>query len=132
MEDMKDTSIAPDIHTALAAYGFPACDGRFSVRPYIKTKNSIMRITGEQITDPFSGAYFPDVDSPVTASFNATTSSFEIEFPITSHGDDYYVDLRPLHLENLDDKDSINGYLVLGSRTINLLSSILLSEYSAH
>ena len=32
--------------------------------------------------------------------------------------------------ESLEDEDNINGYLILGSRTINLISRILLSDYS--
>ena len=128
--ECSDRSIAKDIHTALAAYGFPACDARFSVRPAITKKGDVLRVTGEQILDPFSGAYFPDVDSPLTVSFSATTSSYEIIAPISRRGDDFYMDLHPLHLESLEDEDNINGYLILGSRTINLISRILLSDYS--
>ena len=127
----KESSIAPDIHTALSAYGFPAAEGRFSVRPYIQQRNNTLRITGEQIIDPFSGAYFPDTDNPLTVSFSASTSSFEIDAPISRHGDDFYMDLHPLHLENLNDEDNINGYLILGSRSINLISRILITDYAS-
>lgn len=126
----KGSSIARDIHSALAAYGFPAEGGRFSVRPSIVNKGSTLRITGEQIHDPFSGAYFPDTDCPLAVSFSASTSSYQIDAPISRHGDDHYIDLHPLHLEDLDDEDNINGYLILGSRTINLISRILLSRYT--
>ncbi len=131
--EYKDSCIAQDIHTALAAYGFPVLGGRFSARPSIKKKasSSELRVTGEQIHEPFSGAYFPDADCPVTASFSASTSSYEIVAPVSRHGDDLYMDLHPLHLENLEDEDNINGYLILGSRTINLISRILLTEYSS-
>ena len=128
--ECSETSIAKDIHSALAAYGFPACDGRFSVRPYINKKGDTLRITGEQISDPFSGAYFPDTDCPLTVTFTASTSSFEIEAPVSNRGDDFYMDLHPLHLEGIADEDNINGYLILGSRTINLISRLLLTDYS--
>lgn len=128
--DSKETSIAPDIHTALAKYGFPAEGGRFSVRPSIIKRSSLLHITGEQISAPFSGAYFPDTDNPLAVSFSATTSSFEINAPVSCHGDDFYMDLHPLQLEGLDDEDNINGYLILGSRTVNIISRILISDYS--
>lgn len=127
----EHSRIASDIHSALAAYGFPADGGRFSVRPSLKYKKDVLRITGDQIRRAFSGAYFPDTDCPVTASFSAQTASFEIEVPVSRHGDDLYLDLHPLHLEDLDDEDNINGYLILGSRTVNLISRILVSEYSS-
>lgn len=128
--EASEPGIAPDIHSALAAYGFPAEGGRFSVRPVLKPNSDILRITGEQISEPVSCAYFPDADRPLTVSFTASTSSFEILVPVSRHGDDRYLDLHPLHLEHLDDQDNINGYLILGSRTINLISRILVSDYS--
>ena len=125
----SDTAIAPDLHTALAAYGFPACGGRFSVRPSVKSRECALYITGEQIKAPVSGAYFPDTESPLEVGFNASSSSFEIKAPVSRHGSDYYMDLAPLHLEGLEDEDNINGYLILGSRTVNLISRILVEEH---
>ena len=107
-------SIAPDFHSALAAYGFPAADGRFSLRPCIKQSHGgVLRITGEQIRDPFSAAYFPDADCPLTVSFSASTASFEIEAPVCRYGDEYYMDVSFLFNDSLRGnglaKDSLHG-----------------------
>lgn len=70
-----------DFHSAIAKYGFPACNGRFSLRPQIKKSQLI--INGDQNYDEFSAAYFPDFDNPITATFRATTRTFEIQLPIS-------------------------------------------------
>ncbi len=107
-----DAAGAYDLHSAMASYGFPAAGGRLSVRPSIKAKTGgrsagkgngslasdqdakgILRVTGEQIFDPVSCAFFPDADVPVTAMFSASSSSFEIEAPIAFHGNDSYMDI---------------------------------------
>ena len=89
-----------------------------------------MRITGEQISDPIAAAYFPDADEPLTATFNATSSSFEIIAPLNSHGDDLYMDISFIDSPALrNDPDCINGYLILNSRTVNLLSGVLSELY---
>ena len=126
----------PDIHQALAAYGFPAAGGRLSVRPKVKSFAGKLRITGEQITDPIAAAYFPDADCPVTASFNASSSSFEITVPVSSHDDDHYLDLsflagrdHAIYNGLLSDPDCINGYLILNPRTVDLISKILAESY---
>ncbi len=120
----------PDIHQALAAYGFPAAGGRLSVRPKIKSFARILRITGEQITDPVAAAYFPDADEPLTATFNATSSSFEIVAPVNSHGDDLYMDISFIDPPVLrDDPDCIGNYLILNPRTVNLVSGTLSEMY---
>ena len=123
----------PDFHAALAAYGFPAGDGRFSVRPCIKQKGrgSILRITGEQIRDPFSAAYFPDADCPLTVTFSASTSSFEIEAPICRYGDEYYMDVSFLPNAFAGDPDLIGSNLILTPRTINLLSTLIVNNSCA-
>ena len=119
----------PDIHQALTVYGFPAAGGRLSVRPKIKNFARILRITGEQITDPVAAAYFPDADEPCTATFNATASSFEITAPLNSHGEDLYMDISFIDPAILrDDPDRIGSYLILNPRTVNLVSGAL-SEY---
>ena len=120
----------PDIHQALASYGFPAAGGRLSVRPKVKNFARILRITGEQITDPIAAAYFPDADDPLTVIFNASSSSFEISAPLSSHGDDMYMDVAFTGSDVLqNDRDCINNYLILNSRTVNLLSKTLSETY---
>ena len=120
----------PDIHQALAAYGFPAAGGRLSVRPKLKSFARTLRITGEQINDPVAAAYFPDADEPLTATFNATSSSFEIVAPLSSHGEDLYMDVSFIDSHLLrTDPDCINGYLILNPRTVNLVSGALAEMY---
>ena len=120
----------PDIHQALARYGFPAAGGRLSVRPKIKSFAKVLRITGEQITDPIAAAYFPDAEEPLTVTFNATSSSFEIVAPLSSHGEDLYMDVSFIDSPILrTDPDCINGYLILDSRTVNLVSCALAEMY---
>ena len=120
----------PDIHKALAVYGFPAASGRLSVRPKVKSFARTLRITGEQITDPISAAYFPDADEQITATFNESSSSFEINAPLSSHGDDLYMDISFLNSDRLlSDPDCVGRYLILNTRTINLLSGALSEHY---
>lgn len=120
----------PDIHQALAAYGFPAAGGRLSVRPKVKSFARTLRITGEQIFDPIAAAYFPDADDPLTVTFNATTSSFEIVSPVNSHGEDLYMDISSVDSAELrSDPDCIGSYLILNSRTVNLVSKALSEKY---
>ena len=69
-----------DFHEAIAKYGFPVNNGQFSVRPQIKKSQLI--ISGDQNFNAFSAAYFPDETSPITATFAASTRSFEITVPI--------------------------------------------------
>ena len=119
----------PDIHQALAKYGFPAAGGRLSVRPKIKSFAGILRITGEQITDPVAAAYFPDADMPLTVTFNATSSSFEISSPVSRHDEDLYMNISFLNSAELRaDPDCVGSYLILNPRTVNLVSKAL-SEY---
>ncbi len=130
----------PDLHKALSAYGFPAADGRLSVRHAIKrarsgkTASPYLKITGEQIKDPVSCAYFPDGDCPVTATFNASSSSYEIEVPLGSHADGLYADTAPLFEGGIpeilmNDPGFVNGYLILDSRTTNLISKLVAEEH---
>ena len=119
-----------DIHKALAVYGLPAAGGRLSVRPKVKSFARTLRITGEQITDPISAAYFPDADEQITATFNESSSSFEINAPLSSHGDDLYMDISFLNSDRLlSDPDCVGRYLILNTRTINLLSGALSEHY---
>ena len=128
----------PDIHKAMASYGFPAAGGKLSVRAKIKPFPKIMRITGEQISDPVTAAYFPDADDPLTVTFNSAASSFEIIAPLGSYGDDFYFDLSFLKKKSagdsalemlLSDPDCVNGYLILNTRTTCLLAGFLSAFY---
>lgn len=130
-----------DTESAFAAYGFPIMRGNFSVRAKIKktgrsaSSGRILRICGDQIAKPFSAAYFPDSDSQVYANFNASTKMFEIEVPVSNvEGMDgsLYIDVRSLGLEeesalfNIEeDPDYVNGFIILNSRTINLVAGLL-------
>ena len=90
----------------------------------------VVRITGEQITDPIAAAYFPDADEPLTVTFNATSSSFEIVAPLSSHGEELYMDVSFIDSPILrTDPDCINGYLILNPRTVNLVSGALAEMY---
>ena len=128
----------PDLHQALAAYGFPAAEGRLSVCPKIKKFARVLRITGEQLCDPVASAYFPDADEPLTVTFNATTSSFEISAPLACHGDELYMDISFLKKKSrvsssvddlFSDPDCVNGYLILDQRTVNLVSKAISEIY---
>lgn len=128
----------PDIHGALGAYGFPAAGGRLSVRPKLKKFPKILRITGEQIGESVSAAYFPDADDPLTVTFNASSSSFEILAPLGCHDEEFYFDLSFLKQKSaansaleslLSDPDCVNGYLILNPRTTCLLSGFLAEFY---
>lgn len=123
-----------DMDSALASYGIPVMGGQFSIRPEIKKTGRgasaarILRICGDQLGKAFSAAYFPDQDSPVYASFNASTKMFEIEVPVSfAEGFDgsLYLDAGSLGLDAADDEDYVNGFLILNPRTINLAAKLL-------
>ena len=126
----------PDIHQALAVYGLPAAGGRLSVRHTIKRASSgkkadpVLKITGEQIKDPVSCAYFPDGNSPVTAVFNSESRSFEIDVPVNTHPESMFMDISFLGNDTFrDDPDCVNNYLILNPRTSNLVSRCLAEKY---
>lgn len=127
--DMSADAEVHGMHEAIARYGFPAAGGRLSVRPSIKKQKRLLSITGQQLRDPVSCAYFPDADSPVTAIFNSTSASYEIGAPLGRLDDEFYIDARALGFDLDDDPDCINGYLVLNPRTINLISRLLAERY---
>ena len=126
----------PDIHQALAVYGLPAAGGRLSVRHAIKrassgrTADPVLKITGEQIKDPVSCAYFPDGNSPVTAVFNSESRSFEIDVPVNTHPEAMFMDISSLGTDMFcNDPDCVNNYLILNPRTTNLVSRFLAEKY---
>ena len=118
-----------DLHAALAKYGFPAAGGRLSVRP--KISRDRLRITGSQNHSAVSCAYFPDADSPVTAEFNSISSSYEIDVPLGRLDDDLFIDAKSLGFDLSDDPMCVNGWLILDSRTLNLISRLLAEKYAA-
>lgn len=117
-----------DFDAAMALHGFPSPDGRLVIRPALSRPGKILRITGEQLRDPVSAAFFPDQDSPVTAEFRAASSSFSIDVPVQRTSDGCYLDLQALGIDLSGDPDCINGYLILNSRTVNLVSSALTQQ----
>ncbi len=139
---------ADDFDSAMADIGFPLLNGQYSVRPHISKAKSMLRICGEQLSAPVSAEFFPDMDSSIHAIFDSKSASFEIDVPVQSHGRDYFVDisklgpissadklgdsLEPQSLaESLaNDPDFINGYLILSTRSINLLSRHIIEHYA--
>jgi hypothetical protein len=119
-----------DLHAAMAVHGFPSEDGRFAIRPQLSVPGKILRIRGEQLRDRFSAAYFPDAKSPVTAVFNSSTASYEIDAPVERLGDDCYVDVQSMGFDMTDDPDCVNGYLILNPRTVNSFSLCLVRAFS--
>lgn len=117
-----------DLHAALAKYGFPAAGGRLSVRPGIS--RNTLRITGSQNHGATSCAYFPDADSPVTAEFSSLSLSYEIDAPLGRLGDDLFIDAKALGFDLSGDPMCVNGWLILDSRTLNLISRLLAEKYA--
>ena len=119
-----------DTDAALAVHGFPSEDGRFVIRPALSVPGKILRITGEQLRHPVSASYFPDETSPVTAVFNASSSSFEISLPVSRIDSECYVDLQALGMDMSGDPECVNGFLILNSASVNRLSRELVSIMS--
>ena len=119
-----------DTHAAIALHGFPSEDRRLVIRPALSKPGKVLRIRGEQLIDKYSAAYFPDADSPLTAVFNASSSSYEIDAPVERLGDECYIDIQSMGIALLNDPDCVNGYLILNSRTVNLLSLELVNRFS--
>lgn len=131
-----------NMDNALARYGFPILDGRLAVRPSIcckgrgSNKQYILKINGDQIKDAFSAAFFPDMDSPITAEFNSETGMFQIELPIEKAPENLsdadntcYVDTVSLELDLSCDPDCINDYLILNPRSINLIAEMITKRF---
>ena len=110
-----------DFDSAIAAHGFPSADGRLVIRPYISKQSKSLKICGEQLRDPVSAALFPDEESPLTIQFSRSSSSYEIDAPLGRLDDNYYIDTYRLGIE-ISDPSCINGYLILDSRTVNMIS----------
>ena len=114
-----------DFDSAMALHGFPSPDGRLVIRPYISRKAKSLKICGEQLIEPVSGAYFPTENDPASIQFNGISSSFEISIPVSRRGEDFFADTKDLRIDISDDPDYINGYLILNPRTINRISLLI-------
>lgn len=119
-----------DPEAAMAIHGFPSYDGRFVIRPALSRPGKVLRITGEQLGTPVSAAYFPDDSCRISAVFNASSSSYEIDVPVSRVDDDCYIDAESPGIDLSSDPDCINGYLILNSRTINLFAREIVRSYT--
>ena len=126
------------LESALASYGFPVPGGRFSIKPSIVSsgrganKKYMLRINGEQLKDPVSAAFFPDIDNPFSAEFSSETRLFRIDVPVEPlpselAGDDEicYIDAAALGIDVSDHPDCINGYLILKPAGINHAATLI-------
>jgi hypothetical protein len=87
-------------------------------------------ITGSQNYSASSCVFFPDADCPVTAQFNALSASYEIDAPLGRLDDDLFIDAKALGFDLSDDPMCVNGWLILDSRTLNLISRLLAEKYA--
>lgn len=117
-----------DFDAAMAIHGFPSSDGRLVIRPALSRPGRILRITGEQLRDPVSAAFFPDAGSILTVEFRASSSSFEIDLPVERMENECFLDVQSLGIDMSDDPDCVNGYLILNSRTVNAISSAIVDK----
>ena len=119
-----------DFDSAIARHGFPACGGRYSVRPVLKRRERVLRICGKQLASPVSAAFFSDIDSPVTSVFDSLTATYEIDAPLGRLRDNYYIDAIACGIDPDEDPMYVNGYLILDSRTVNLAARLLVEKSS--
>ena len=120
---------AADFDAAMALYGFPVLGGKYSCRPFISKAKNLLRINGDQLADPVSAAFFPDIDDPLTAVFSASSSSYEIDAPVGRVGDEFFLDLAAIDIDLSSDPDCVNSYLILNPRTINLVSGLIVERF---
>lgn len=117
-----------DFDDVMAQLGFPSADGRFTIRPSVSLPKSHLRICGNQLKDAVAAAFFPDIDNQVTAVFNSTTSSYEIDVPIQKFESNVFVDMVPLGIDMSEDPEYVNGFLVLNSQNMNRLAEKVLDK----
>lgn len=117
-----------DMDSAIADYGFPIMNGRYTIRPHLLRKKSVLRINGDQNQPPVSAAFFPDGENNITSIFNSRTGLFEVSLPVSKYQDNFFLDVQSMGIEISSDPDYVNGYLILNPRTINRLSSILVEK----
>ena len=117
-----------DMDEAMALYGFPLMSGKLSVRPSVRKSGNLLKIVGEQNSEPISAAYFPDTDSPVTAVFREEVP-IENARGLVSEGEPaVYLDAESLGLDMSGDPDCINGYLILNPRTVNAAAGLIIEQ----
>lgn len=121
-----------DADQAIARTGFPVLEGRMSARAHLSVSKRTLQVRGDQFGTPVSAAFFPDLDSSVTAVLNAASSSYEIDAPVerlkTEKGYEYYIDARAAGIDVSEDPDCVNDYLILNPRTINLAAQKLVER----
>lgn len=124
-----------DFDNAISRTGFPIMHCKYSVRPHLSVTGKALKIHGDQLAGSVSAAFFPDMDSNITAVFNASTSSYEIDIPAgclkTADGIEFYIDMQSEGIDLSDDPDCVNGFLILNSRTINLAAAKLAEKVIA-
>ena len=129
------------IEGALASYGFPIMDGRFSIKPSVsgkgrgKNKVYILKVNGDQLQCPVSAAFFPDIDNPISAEFNSETKMFQVEMPVELAPEDIcgdkeicFLDTNTASIDVSGEPDCINGYLILNPRSINLAAKMIIES----
>ena len=139
---LSDIDRDDNMDMAIARYGFPIMYGRIAIRPSVcckgrgSNKQYMLKINGDQIRDAFSAAFFPDMDSPVTAEFNSDTKILLIEIPVEKAPDELsdannvcYLDVESLGIDLGGDSDCVNGYLILNPRTINLVAKEIVAGF---
>lgn len=120
-----------DFDTAMAKCGFPACKGRYTVRPRVSRQPCMLKVCGEQLISPVSASFFADIDNPVTSVFESSSSSYEIDAPLGRLNDNYFIDAEACGIDPSGDPLYINGYLILDSRTVNLAARLLVEKCSS-
>ncbi len=137
-EDFSNILKADSLDESLSTYGFPVRSSADSaadlaVRARIDIRKSLIIITGDQFGDAVSAELYPDDCRSYRASFSAATRSLRIELPYSTYGDDFYINIKALGLDNeLRELDSyVNGHLILrsdgrtDSRAVNALAAAM-------
>lgn len=125
--------IDDSLDKALASFGFPL-SGRFSVHSHINKGKLEYRIIGSQYSMPFDAAVYPNGDSPLRASFNKKTATYEIILPLNEYEDSLFLDTKALGIsEQLQGHNNyINGYYIVSENgqddynAVNIFSQTLL------
>ena len=137
---LKDVDENMGMDRVLASYGFPIMNGRFCIKPSVcsagrgRNKRYFLKINGEQLKDPVSAAFFPDLDNPVSAEFNSETRMFQIEVPVELAPDEVscgeevcFLDTKTARIDLESDPDCINDFLILNPRSINLAAKLIVN-----
>lgn len=123
-----------DFDRAMSAHGFPSPDGKYSVTASVTASGRRLRISGAQLRNPISAQLFPDMDSPVSALFEAETAVYRIELPLrqasagSAAAPVSFLDTVQLGIDMSEDPDCINGFLIINSGTLNRVSVRILEK----